>query len=563
MRMNRRGLVLGALPALGLGLALIGLLHAQEPAGTPAAATGAEPAVEDPAGVPITTVEKYTYVPAETLPPVQGVSGYKWDAATKTVVFPINVWIGWSPIIMANGGTKANDDSVFFKKYGFRVELPIIDDPIQARNAFAAGQSHILWGTLDMMALFAPELAKDSRTSLRIFQQVDWSNGGDGVVARGGLKSVNDLRPQGDKKRVIALAQNSPSHYYILNLLYFAGIKPDQVTFRFTGDAFQAATAFLNDDTVDACVSWAPDIYNLTDPQKGVKGAALVSTTKDAKRVIADVWAARADFAKDHPEVIEGLVRGIFDGMQMVKDDQAKAAELVDAAYNLPKGEATKMFGDAHLTNYAENAQFFLNVNNPSNFENTWDNITTIYGEAGYLPTAVGFDKVMDPRTLEKVGPDYQDSKNEYTDTYSPVKLTAEQMEGKEILTRTVRISFAPNRSDVDSKYDPNADQIIQDIGRLASQFGDSSIAIIGHADRSQYEEAKQLGEAYLKKHSARVKELSEQRSRGVLLALLTKYPQYKDQKDRFFTSGQGWDKPLDTDALSRRVEIKVLTPEQ
>jgi hypothetical protein len=175
--MNRRGLVLGALPALGLGLALIGLLHAQEPT-APAAATGSEPAAEDPAGVPITTVEKYTYVPAETLPPVQGVSGYKWDATAKTVVFPINVWIGWAPIIMANGGTKANDDSVFFKKYGFRVELPIIDDPIAARNAFAAGQSHVLWGTLDMMALFAPELSKDSRTSLRIFQQIDWSNGG-------------------------------------------------------------------------------------------------------------------------------------------------------------------------------------------------------------------------------------------------------------------------------------------------------------------------------------------------------------------------------------------------
>src|SRR6185503_16642047 len=112
--------------------------------------------------------------------------------------------------------------------------------------------------------------------------------------------------------------------------------------------------AFVNDETVDACVSWAPDIYNISDPKKsGIKDVTLISTTKDAKRVIADVWAARADFAKDHPDIVEGLVRGIFDGMQMVKDDQAKAAELVDAAYNPPKGEATKMFGDAHLTNYA------------------------------------------------------------------------------------------------------------------------------------------------------------------------------------------------------------------
>jgi len=40
-------------------------------------------------------------------------------------------------------------------------------------------------GTLDMIALFAPELVKDSRTVPVVCQQIDWSAGGDGVVARG------------------------------------------------------------------------------------------------------------------------------------------------------------------------------------------------------------------------------------------------------------------------------------------------------------------------------------------------------------------------------------------
>ena len=61
-------------------------------------------------------------------------------------------------------GMEANDESVFYKKYGFYVQLSIVDDPVKARDLFASGQSHILWGTLDMIALFAPELIKDSRT---------------------------------------------------------------------------------------------------------------------------------------------------------------------------------------------------------------------------------------------------------------------------------------------------------------------------------------------------------------------------------------------------------------
>ena len=118
-------------------------------------------------------------------PEVQGVSAYKWDENEKIVEFPINVWIGWLPIVAANHGFAPNEESIFFRDHGFKVNLKLIDDPVVARDAFAAGESHVLWGTLDMMVLMAPELMRDSRTAPRIFQQIDWSNGGDGIVVRG------------------------------------------------------------------------------------------------------------------------------------------------------------------------------------------------------------------------------------------------------------------------------------------------------------------------------------------------------------------------------------------
>ena len=167
-----------------------------------------------------------------------------------------------------------------------------------ARDAFAAGESHVLWGTLDMMVLFAPDLMKDSRSAPRIFQQVDWSSGGDGIVVRGNIASVADL-----KGKTIVYAQNSPSQYFINNLLLNAGVQPSSVKHKFTATAFEAAAAFVADKSIDACVSWAPDIYNI--PEK-VKGTRVLTTTAEANKLIADVWAARADFAKDHPEVDQG-----------------------------------------------------------------------------------------------------------------------------------------------------------------------------------------------------------------------------------------------------------------
>jgi len=177
--------------------------------------------VEAPDTQGITTVNEYSYVPAEKLPAVEGVSNYTWDEDEKVVEFPINVWIGWLPIVAANHGFRPNEESIFFKEHGFKVNLKLIDDTVVERDTFAAGESHILWGTLDMMVLFAPELMKDSRTAPRIVQQVDWSNGGDGIVVRGNINSAKDL-----KGKTVVYAQNSPSQYFINNLLLNAGLQP-------------------------------------------------------------------------------------------------------------------------------------------------------------------------------------------------------------------------------------------------------------------------------------------------------------------------------------------------
>ncbi len=41
------------------------------------------------------------------------------------------------------------------------------------------------------------------------------------------------------------------------------------------------------------------------------------------------------------------------------------------------------MLGDAHSTNYAENRDFFLNQNNPANFERTWNTAYMLYRKDG------------------------------------------------------------------------------------------------------------------------------------------------------------------------------------
>lgn len=519
----------------------------------------------NPTGV--TTVKEYSFKPSERLPAVSGTAAYK-AMDDNTVRFALNVWAGWAPIIQANNGFRA--DKVWKTQDGkeFKVELVLIDDPVAMRDAYAAGEVHVGWATLDMLPLFMEGFVKrngdpvDSRVMPRIFQQIDWSNGGDGIVARGGIKSVGDLR---GKK--IVLAENSPSQYFVLNMLVYAGVQPGEVEFIYTSDAFQAAAAFDSDKSIDAVVTWAPDIYNLSDQ----KGNELIVSTGTANKLIADVWFARADFANENPDICEALVRGIFDSMQELNTDEAKqnVSKLMADGYGLPANEAFEMLADAHSTNWAENYQFFLNQNNPANFERVWNQAYYIYKKIRKVThTKVKFDQVVDFSIVEKLGKEekYSSQTDEYSVPFIPT--TTSQVRGaEEILTNTVVIHFFPNSSDlykmvlknqngkdVEVKYDPKVDFVLEEIAKLAGQFGTARIVIEGHTDSSM------KGKAPV----SLVKELSKGRAAAVKAALAKKYELDPNQ---FNVDGLGWDRPSDSNdplnhAQNRRVEIKVYPAE-
>jgi NitT/TauT family transport system substrate-binding protein len=517
---------------------------------------------EAPDSSGITTVKEYKYVAAAKLPEVKGISTYK-PMVDRTVRFGINVWAGWSPIIFANNGFKPGKVWKSPSGKDFKLELVLIDDPIAMRDAYAAGNLHIGWATLDMVPLFLEGLRKDSRVMPRIYQQIDWSNGGDGIVVREAIKTMSDLRG-----KTVVLAQNSPSHFFVLNALINAGVQPAEVDFKFTQDAFQAAAAFNGDKRIAGAVSWAPDIYNL----EKVKGNHLLVTTSTANKLIADVWFSRADFAKDNPDILEGLTRGIFDAMMDLKaqDAKQKVAKLMSTGYSIPESDALGMLGDAHSTNYAENREFFLNQNNPTNFERTWTTAYFLYKKIGAVTEQTAFDQVMDFSILQKLASEskYASQKNEYDVHFAPASAGSIQGEKNEILTKTIVIHFFPNSwdltkkvtrntdgKDVEELYDPNVGFVVEEVGKLAGQFGAARIVIEGHTDGSMKGQVPK----------SLVQELSTNRANSVKEALVRKFPSL--QPNQFSATGLGWDRPADASdpdngAKNRRVEIKVYPAE-
>jgi ABC-type nitrate/sulfonate/bicarbonate transport system substrate-binding protein/enamine deaminase RidA (YjgF/YER057c/UK114 family) len=479
------------------------------------------------------------------------------------------VWAGWAPIILQNGGAEAGKVWTTPGGEPFKVELVLIDNPVAMRDAYAAGKVHIGWATLDMLPLFMDQLKKDPRIMPRVFQQVDFSNGGDGIVIRrSAAKDPNNPTISDLRGKKVALAQNSPSEYFLLNALVNGGVQPAEVEFVYTEDAFQAAAAFNADKSIAACVSWAPDIYTLSE----IKGNHMLVSTATANKLIADVWFARGDFARDHMDICEGLVRGIFEGMDKMKTDEGKkaAAAHMSKLYSIPEADTLGMLADAHSTNYAENREFFMNQNNPANFERTWNTAYLLYRKMNRITQPVSFDKVMDFTILQKLENEepFKSSRNEYQINFAAKTVQSIKAEGSEILTKVVTLHFYPNSwdlrktitvrengKDIVKPYEPGVDAVLEEVGKLAAQYGAANIVVEGHTDGSMRNQVSQQ----------MVKELSGNRAAAVKTEILKKFPTFN--VNQFSTEGLGWERPFDANdpnnhALNRRVEIKVIALE-
>jgi outer membrane protein OmpA-like peptidoglycan-associated protein len=269
---------------------------------------------------------------------------------------------------------------------------------------------------------------------------------------------------------------------------------------------------------------------------------------------------------------MEGLVRGIFDAMQDLKAQDAKqgVAKLMATGYSIPESDALGMLGDAHSTNYAENREFFLNQNNPTNFERTWNTAYFLYKKIGAVSQQTPFDQVMDFSVIQKLGNEakYASQKNEYDVRFAPTSAGSVQGESDEILTKTVVIHFFPNswelnkkitrsvdNKDVEELYDPNVAFVVEEIGKLAGQYGAARIVIEGHTDGSMRGNAP----------TGAVQELSLNRANSVKESIVGKFPSL--QPNQFSAAGLGWDRPADSSdpsnhAKNRRVEIKVYPAE-
>jgi hypothetical protein len=231
--------------------------------------------------------------------------------------------------------------------------------------------------------------------------------------------------------------------------------------------------------------------------------------------------------------------------------------------------EVQAMEADAHSTNFAENKSFFLNQNEPANFERTWKNITFVYRELGLIGTPTRFDEVMDFSILKQLDDEgiFKHQQDQYKTAFVPTTHSQIQAEAP-ILTQTIRINFYPNsanlfepehdemgRAIANTLYDPTVEATLERVARLAGQYERAIVAVVGHTDASMKGSGVRFED---------VRSLSMDRANAVKNALVERF---QFDPNKFVIEGKGWNAPFDPNdpnnhMLNRRVEISIYPPE-
>lgn len=274
---------------------------------------------------------------------------------------PLVTWGGYASLFAANNGASPNEDSLFYKYGKFKVQLIQEENPVNQLQGFANGTYPIIWSTMDMLPLHYEALSKDSRTIPKVIGLFDYSNGGDGIIVRKKINSGKDL-----KGKTIVTSQYTPSHFFILWFLNENGLTTKDVNLIYTSDAITAKDSFINDKNIDACVTWSPFIYDITDPKKSsyMPETKLLITSKKgdiAYGLIADIYLARADFVKNNPDKIEIFIKCMLEGYELFLKNKEEIAKDIANLFGIKGGqdEVMLMFEDVTIAGYEENKIFF------------------------------------------------------------------------------------------------------------------------------------------------------------------------------------------------------------
>jgi NitT/TauT family transport system substrate-binding protein len=239
---------------------------------------------------------------------------------TGTINIASSTWTGYAPLYIA---TAKN----IWSKHGLNVNFTDVEDPVERLNALKAGRLQGMASTVDAFAL-----AQSQGVPAVEILPIDASVGGDGILAKNSIQSVQDL-----KGKTVAVNQGSVSEWFLAQVLKKNGLSLSDVTEQNMTSGVAGSTFVAG--KVDVAVTWEPWLGRAS---KTTFGHVLVSSAQYPD-LIMDSFAFRKDFISKYPGTVSDFVKAYYEAYNYLQSSPDDAAAVVGTSV---KESASDVKGD-------------------------------------------------------------------------------------------------------------------------------------------------------------------------------------------------------------------------
>jgi len=248
--------------------------------------------------------------------------------AAKPITIGTVVWIGYAPFYVAEAIGA-------YDKYGVKVKLVNFADNATMPGALQSGAMDGAMLTYDMV--LGP-VAKG--WPFKVVMPIDYSNGGDAIVAKASIASAADL-----KGKRVAYNPLSPSDFLLAYALQSNGLTEADITpVHMSPEGVPGAMA---SGSVDVGVTYEPNVSAIVSSGGGDKFHVILSS-RQAPGLITDVLVFKADYIAAHKAEVKAVMQGYLDALAFMAKEPKKAAEYIGKAMDLPAEDVLAQLNEVH-----------------------------------------------------------------------------------------------------------------------------------------------------------------------------------------------------------------------
>lgn len=286
-----------------------------------------------------------------------------------------NQWAGFAPVFVAA-------DQGLFKAEGIEVDLRSFPGPADSIPPLVAGHLDLSLTTPDALIPL-----NDGGVQVLTVMVLDASHGGDGIIAKDSINSIEDLRG----KR-IGVTEGEVNHLLLMLALEQAGLGGGDIRIA-NMNADDAGAAFIAGQ-LDAAVTWEPWLSNAVSQGAG----KVLFTSADVPDMLIDVVAVTPAKLNEREQDIAAFVRALDQALAFMASDPDTSNAIVGRWLDIEAEEIGEMLEGIRLYGSAHNSVLFSGADPDSDIAESFKRIGNFMQAQGLAQGSTDTKEMLDGR---------------------------------------------------------------------------------------------------------------------------------------------------------------------